>query len=81
MTVYRRRDAFLVAEATHVLCDHGYLRKGWCHECGAMSSGSDVLDRSVMPVADLAVAMTPGARRVTVASSLLDAVRRARWLV
>jgi hypothetical protein len=46
-----------------------------------MSSGSDVLDRSVMPVADLAVAMTPGARRVTVASSLLDAVRRARWLV
>jgi hypothetical protein len=71
----------MVAEATHVLCDHGYLRKGWCHECGAKSSGSDVLDGAVMPVVDMAVAMTSGARRVAVASSLLDAVRRVRWLV
>jgi hypothetical protein len=71
----------LNAEGSHVLCDHGYLRKGWCHDCGALSSRKDVLEPPVLLVDDMAVAMTTSAQRATLASSLLDAVRRVRWLV
>jgi hypothetical protein len=70
----------LVAEASHVLCDHGYLRKGWCLDCDPPSSDENVLDASVLLGDDLAGWIAAGDQRVTVTNYLLAAVRRLRWL-
>jgi hypothetical protein len=37
-----------IADAAYVLCDHGYLRLGWCDECRVRGTQAGVPDWSVL---------------------------------
>jgi hypothetical protein len=50
--------AIAAADASYVLCDHGYLRAGWCRDCQALTSQKGL---PVLPVLlGVAVVMTVG---------------------